>query len=311
MSQKNPAPLALEWLCFLRDHGHDLKVTLGERALASLLPTYGQGKNIYVSMVTRSKKTGWSRTTVRKHRDGLIAKGLLEDITWNPDKQERTYRLTMPGYVSHELGREATQQTPELGQNLTTPDQNLTTPDQNLTTPWPGSDHNIKLLDQGLDQAQHHQRDGDAARKGQGQNPGGQAPQTPQEPGASSSVPVSPADEEYSYWLGDSEYAVDNRAWLARLLGVSLGSIGAPLWRLLDDLEHRANSICNCKCPVHGENECPDTCEEEEDPCTVSYRKYENAVTDAAAASRGKGNPVGYFTAIVPTYVEPFLLRPA
>ena len=43
-------PLSLQWLCFIRDHGLDLKVTQGERALASLLPTYGQGKKIYVTM---------------------------------------------------------------------------------------------------------------------------------------------------------------------------------------------------------------------------------------------------------------------
>jgi hypothetical protein len=122
-SQKNPAPLALEWFCFIRDHGLDLKVTQGERALASLLPTYGQGKNIFVSMVTLSKITGWSRTTVRKHRDGLIVKGLLEDITGDPDRQLRTYRLTMPGYVSEPPtveGSEGTLLSAEPGQILTT-----------------------------------------------------------------------------------------------------------------------------------------------------------------------------------------------
>jgi hypothetical protein len=65
-------PLSLQWLCFIRDHGKDLKATLGERGLASLLVTYGQGKNIYVTMKSLARVTGWSRTTVIKHRDGLL-----------------------------------------------------------------------------------------------------------------------------------------------------------------------------------------------------------------------------------------------
>jgi hypothetical protein len=93
-------PLALQWLCIIRDHGTDLKVTQGERALASLLPTYGQGQHIFVSMHSLAAVTGWSRNTVKKHRDGLIAKGLLEDITGDPDRLLRTYRLTMPDYVT-------------------------------------------------------------------------------------------------------------------------------------------------------------------------------------------------------------------
>jgi hypothetical protein len=141
-SQKSlPAPLALEWLCFLRDHGQDLKLTLGERALASLLPTYGEGKNIFVSTAKLAKITGWSETTVRKHRNGLIARGLLEDVTGDPDRQLRTYRLIMPGYV-------------EPPQNLTPSPADIEGVPPQILTPSPSeSDPNIKHLDQDLDQA--------------------------------------------------------------------------------------------------------------------------------------------------------------
>ncbi len=226
-------PLALQWLCFIRDHGTDLKVTLGERALASLLPTYGQGKNIFVSMVTLSKTTGWSRNTVKKHRDGLIAKGLLEDITGDPDKQLRTYRLTTPVYVCH-----------EPGQNLTTPGQILTTPDQNLTTPWSKSDHNIKPLDQELDQARTSSParpvgdDGEEEKnQGQSQNqaPAGEGPapfcdwDDPDDGGGVAKalgVPLASIGQSFRTWL--EEYAVsvdfdqapdtpDTAAWYAAL----------------------------------------------------------------------------------------------
>jgi hypothetical protein len=127
-------PLALEWLVFIRDHGTDLKVTLGERALASLLPTYGQGKNIFVTMSGLARVTGWSRMTVIKHRNGLIAKGLLEDITGDPDRQTRVYRLTVPDY---------------LPQGVQDMDKGV----QNLDTTCTESEHNIKLRIKPEDQA--------------------------------------------------------------------------------------------------------------------------------------------------------------
>lgn len=120
-------PMSLEWLCYIRDHGKELDVTLGERALASLLPTYGQGKNITVTMKGLADVTGWSRTTVIKHRDGLLAKGLLEDITGNPENQKRVYKLNTPGV-----------------QNIDEGVQNLNTPVQILDTTCTEVGHNIK-----------------------------------------------------------------------------------------------------------------------------------------------------------------------
>ena len=127
-------PLALEWLVFIRDHGTDLKVTLGERALASLLPTYGQGKNIFVTMSGLARVTGWSRMTVIKHRNGLIAKGLLEDITGDPSRQTRIYRLTVPDYLPQSI-------------------QNMDKGVQNLYTTCTESEHNIKPIIKQEDQA--------------------------------------------------------------------------------------------------------------------------------------------------------------
>lgn len=229
-------PLALAWLCFIRDHGLDLKVTLGERALASLLPTYGQGKDIYVSMHTLAKMTGWSRNTVKKHRDGLIARGLLEDITGDPDKQSRTYRLTMPGYVS-QTGSDID---PGAGQNLTQGDQNLTQGGSE-------SDHNIKLEDQEVDQAGHHQPG--EARDG-----------------------VASDDDEGPNWIGNGKNATDNRAFLAEKLGVPAESIGAPLWRWLEDLG-------------------PD------------YEDDYDAMIAATQHAAEANNPVGYFRSILPGYI--------
>jgi len=208
-------PLSLQWLCFIRDHGQDLKVTLGERALASILPTYGQGKNIFVSMHTLAKVTGWSRNTVKKHRDGLIVKGLIEDITGDPDKQSRTYRLTMPGYV---------------GQTLTPLGQNLTPLGQILTPPGSDSDPNIKPeierdIERKINITPGEARDdGVAASQGdQSQNHG--------------EGEDSPADGEAEPdWTGEGKDAQDNRAWLAERLSVPVESIGAPLWRWLEGL---------------------------------------------------------------------------
>lgn len=102
MSQKSPqSPLALQWLVFIRDHGVDLKISKEARVLASVLPTYGQGKNIFVTMKGLSKILPMKRDTIIAARQELEDKGLLEDITGKPksEKQERTYRLTLPGYV--------------------------------------------------------------------------------------------------------------------------------------------------------------------------------------------------------------------
>jgi hypothetical protein len=211
MSQKSPAPLALEWLCFLRDRGQDLKVTLGERALASLLPTYGQGKDIYVSTAKLAKITGWSENTVRKHRNGLIAKGLLEDITGDPDKQLRTYRLTMPGYF-------------EPPQILRPSPANVEgVPPQNLTPSPAESEPNIKLVDQEKRSSPtSSQPDGDgqhASLELQSQTQGPAGPGQAPGDGSGGSLDDGPSFD----WddPGDGEY-------VAEWLGVPLASIGQP-----------------------------------------------------------------------------------
>lgn len=193
-------PLSLQWLCFIRDHGLDLKVTLGERALASLLPTYGQGKNIFVSMHKLAEKTGWSRNTVKKHRNGLIAKGLLEDITGDPDKQSRTYRLTMPGYVG----------------------QNLTPLGQNLTPPGSKSDHNIKPE---IEKETKHNINTTPGEARDGVVVGGRNQSQNQAPAG--------ADEEPQTMDWDDP---DDGGALAEALGVPLGSIGKPFRAWLDGL---------------------------------------------------------------------------
>jgi hypothetical protein len=193
-------PLALQWLVFIRDHGLDLKVTLGERALASLLPTYGQGKNITVRMKSLARVTGWSRTTVLKHRDGLIAKGLLEDITGDPDKQERTYRLTMPGYFSEGV-------------------QNLDTGVQNLDRGCSDSAHNIKTEIK-TEIKKNINITADAVDDGCEEDP---------------SESKSTSDDEVGPQMMDWDDP-DDGGDLAERLGVSLASIGKPFRAWFDGL---------------------------------------------------------------------------
>lgn len=178
MPQRTPTPLALQWAVFIRDHGTDLKLTKEARVLALALLTYGEGKKIYATMVTLSKVTGMKRETVRNARQELEDKGLLEDITGKPksEKQERTYRLALPGYVEDaSAGR--LQVVPERTTRGPLEDHPVV-PER--ITRGPLEDHNIKLLDQDLDQAQHHQADGVAERtQPQSQTPGGKPPRPP------------------------------------------------------------------------------------------------------------------------------------
>lgn len=289
-------PLALQWLCFIRDHGVDLKVTLGERALASLLPTYGQGKKIFVSMVTLAKVTGWSRNTVKKHRDGLIAKGLLEDITGDPDKQSRTYRLKTPGYVL------------EPGQILTTPGQILTTPGQILTTPWSNIDHNIKLEIEIENQSSTSTSpDGDgvvASLSSQSQN---QAPAGPRPAGADSDL---------------HQFSPDEKGDLAKCLGVSVESIHPRFWtwyaQCTERIRDRAYAECACQCenrtsgacthPGDCPCPCPTSGNAEECTCPCEHdARWEDDVQRTFVAARlaaDKRSPVGYFQATVESYIE-------
>jgi hypothetical protein len=277
-------PLALQWLCFIRDHGLDLKVTQGERALASLLPTYGQGRNIFVSTAKLTKITGWSENTVRKARNGLIAKGLLEDITGDPDRQLRTYRLTMPGYVSGDApeGRVYDSATPS--EFDPSPSISEGVPPQNLTPSPSESDPYIKPLDQDLDQAfTSSSGDGGSAspeghRQTQGAGPTGQLLDSGVTPSVSVSDGDFPADGEAvePHWIGNGKDAPGNRAWLADLLGVPVGSVGAPLWRWLESLG-------------------------------LDCEANRGAMTGAASTARASARPggvVGYFRTILPGYLE-------
>lgn len=202
MADKPQQPLSLQWLVYIRDHGLDLDVTLGERALASILPTYGKGERIFVSMHTLARATGWSRNTVKKHRDGLIKKGLLKDIEPDEKKQSRTYRLAIPS---------------EGGQILTQGDQILTQGGQELTQGGSESDHNINGLDQDSDQAATSPDRDDAA-------PSGEEPQTP------GGDPQTPQDGDVI------ELDSEDWEWISGMLGVPLSSIGMTFRTWLNDL---------------------------------------------------------------------------
>jgi hypothetical protein len=76
-------------------------------------------------------------------------------------------------------------------------------------------------------------------------------------------------------WTGNGDNATDNRAWLAGLLGVPVGSIGLPFWSWLASLGINAKSDAD-----HG------------------------AVTGAAKRAASAGNPAGYFRSSLPSYLE-------
>jgi hypothetical protein len=121
-------------------------------------------------------------------------------------------------------------------------------------------------------------------------------------------------------WIGDGDNARDNRAWLAQTLDVSLGSIGAPLWRWLDDTERRISApryTCECRCKgdadcPHGDAPCECICptsgnaEKCECECEHdrAYSAYMDAVRQAARDSRGKPKAVGYFRTILPQQID-------
>lgn len=196
MPQQSSVPLALEWAVFVRDYGVDLKLSKEARVLGLALMTYGQGRNIFASMVTLSKVTGMKRDTVIKARRELQDKGLLEDITGDPDKQGRTYRLAMPDYVKE-------------GFVGTLHDGNLS-PERD--TPVPQEGHNIKLVDQDKETHHHQADDEQASPEGQSQDRrGASPPRTPQplggeEPGQED----APHDSYVHPYSGDTDYARGN-----------------------------------------------------------------------------------------------------
>ena len=134
-------------------------------------------------------------------------------------------------------------------QNLNTGVQNLGTGVQNLGTGCSESDHNIKLLDQEGDQSSTSSS-GPGDDDGQEDSPSGQNPK----------------------WTGDEQNALDNRAWLAERLGVDPGTIGAPLWRWLEDLD-------------------------------IDPERHKPAVAAAAQRAAREQSQVGYFKSILPGYL--------
>jgi hypothetical protein len=76
-------------------------------------------------------------------------------------------------------------------------------------------------------------------------------------------------------WTGNGQGAIDNRAWLARMLGVPAASIGAPLWRWLESLG----------------------LDPDDDFVPVS---------DAAKRAAMADTPVGYFRSILPGVVAAY-----
>ena len=215
-------PLSLQWLCFIRDHGVDLRVSKEARVLASLLPTYGEGKNIYVSMVKLTKKSGMKRETVRNARRELEDKGLLEDITGDPGKQSRTYRLAVPSYVVPEGV------TPKVVPERTTPgplEDHSLVPER--TTPGPQEDHNIKLLDQAGGSS--HTSPSPAAPDDDGDGAALEGQRQDQEQDLDD-------DQEEADFPGIDWDDPDDGGGLAECLGVPLASIGKPFRAWFDGL---------------------------------------------------------------------------
>jgi DNA-binding Lrp family transcriptional regulator len=280
MSQKNPAPLALQWAVFIRDHGTDLKLSKEARVLGLALLTYGEGKKIFASMVTLSKVTGMKRETVRNARQELEDKGLLEDITGKPksEKQERTYRLRIPGYAtsSPELGRETTQQGSvgalQVAPERTTPgplEDHPVAPER--TTPGPREDHNIKLVDQDLNQAEHQHHDGGVQQeKNQSQSQSQSQNQAPAGPGQAPGGDSAGSLEVENGLLIDWDDPDDGKAFAEETLGVPVASIGQPFRDWLQSIYDETPFL------------------------PLLY---------AGQDSKGKRNPVGYFKAILPSYV--------
>lgn len=263
-------PLSLAWLCFLRDHGADLKVTTPERALASALVTYGEGKNIFASMVTLAKVTGMKRDTVIKARRGLQDKGLIEDITGDPDRQSRTYRLTMPGYVSPE------RDTPQGVQEMDTPIQEMGTPcPPNGTPPVQemGTTSSFRIKPE---IKQHINITADAVDDGCEED---------------SSTAKSTADDgaglDHSVDWDDPD---DGEA-LAEMLGVPLAAIGRPFRVWFDQWRTDAWAEIWAGCEHPDSEDC-----QHSRLADVLNRAEIHAIKDAAHAN----SPVGYLKATLP-----------
>jgi hypothetical protein len=203
-------PLALQWLVHIRDHE---KLTTPELALAAVLVTYGEGKNIFASMVTLAEKTGMSRPTVIKARNGLLEKKLLADITGDPDKQSRTYRLNVP--VKDAYTCEAPQGVKELDTQVS---KSFTPPVKELDTPVKEIDTTSSSRIKQENQARTSSPAGpvsDDASGALGEDPGGETPQTPLE------------DDDVK---DENGFLQEDRQYVAKVIGTREPGIGPGFW---------------------------------------------------------------------------------
>jgi hypothetical protein len=101
----NAGPLALTWLRAMRD----IPLTVYERALGSILCTYGRGENITVSMETMVRLTGMARNTIRDALKGMRRKGVLVQLREGRGRGNTgLYRLAIPRTVKGSSGEPLT-----------------------------------------------------------------------------------------------------------------------------------------------------------------------------------------------------------
>jgi hypothetical protein len=87
------APLALEWLRAMRD----IPLTAYERALGSILCTYGRGEDIHITIETMMRQTGFIKRTVSTALKGMLRKGILVQLREGRGRgNTNKYRLAIP-----------------------------------------------------------------------------------------------------------------------------------------------------------------------------------------------------------------------
>jgi hypothetical protein len=87
------APLALEWLRAMRD----IPLTAYERALGSILCTYGRGEDIHITIETMMRQTGFIKRTVSTALKGMLRKGVLVQLREGRGRgNTNKYRLAIP-----------------------------------------------------------------------------------------------------------------------------------------------------------------------------------------------------------------------
>jgi hypothetical protein len=261
-----------EWRVYVRDHA-ELDINMTEWGLATLYGTYGNwGQKAYPSDRWVSRRFGCKPETVGRAREALLSKGLIEctgTVAYQPS--QRIYRLCLP------MGTETEHQLVVGDPNGDTP----VTPETDHRDPNKGS-QDIQRSREDLHhdgvttlRVENHDED-----EGTGELPGSLATVSARREAASRalarvegrSVTPSGKREAQCPARGIGE---EGKQYIAELLGVPLASIGSPLWRWFDALGIDSDS-----------NE------------SVA------AVTEAARAANGKRNPVGYFKAVLPDFLD-------